>query len=109
MTHPTQRSQYLLAQEHITDKEIDELYDFASELQLQLSEFREYDKKYRSLETVNTEESEKQRAEILNACTLILEKLTTILKDMENRNGAISELLVKAKGALEEKLDIEKK
>jgi len=107
MTHPTQRSQYLLAQEHITDKEIDELYDFASELQLQLSEFREYDKKYRSLETVNTIESEKERAEILNACALILEKLTTILRDMNNRNIAISELLTKAKGALEEKLDIE--
>src|SRR3989344_922908 len=86
MANQTQGSQYLLAQEHITDKEIDELYDFAGELQLQLSEFREYDKKYRSLETVNTAGSEKERAEILNACTLILEKLTTILKDMASRN-----------------------
>jgi len=109
MANQTQGSQYLLAQEHITDKEIDELYDFAGELQLQLSEFREYDKKYRSLETVNTAGSEKERAEILNACTLILEKLTTILKDMGNRNGAISELLTKAKGALEEKLETEQK
>lgn len=109
MTNQTQGSQYLLTQEHITDKEIDELYDFASELQLQLTEFREYDKKYRSLETVNTAESEKERAEILNACTLILEKLTTVLKYMGDRNGAISELLIKAKGALEEKLDVEQK
>ena len=109
MTNSTQRSQYLLSQVHITDKEIDELYDFASELKLQLDGFREYDKKYRSLETVNTEESEKERATILNACTLIIEKLTTILADMQNRNVAISELLIKAKGALEEKLDIEKK
>ena len=109
MNNSTQRSQYLLNQEHITDKEIDELYDFASELQLQLNDFREYDKKYRSLETVNTVESEKERANILSACTLILEKLTTILADMQNRNSAVSELLIKAKGALEEKLDIEKK
>ena len=109
MSNQTKGSQYLLAQEHVTDKEIDELYDFASELQLQLSEFREYDKKYRSLENVNTEGSEKERAEILNACTLVLEKLTTVLKDMENRNAAISELLIKAKGALEEKLETEQK
>ena len=109
MTHPTQRSQYLLAQEHITDKEIDELYDFASELHLQLNSFREYDKKYRSLENVNTAESEKERADILNACALILEKLTIILADMQNRNNAISELLTKAKGALEEKLETEQK
>jgi len=109
MNHQTQRSQYLLGQEHITDKEIDELYDFASELQLQLNSFREYDKKYRSLENVNTTESEKERSDILNACALIIEKLTTILADMQNRNVAVSELLTKAKGALEEKLDIEQK
>lgn len=109
MTNQTQGSQYLLNQEHITDKEIDELYDFASELQLQLNEFREYDKKYRSLETVNTATSEKERAEILNACALILEKLTTDLKDMGDRSGAISELLTKAKGALDEKIQDEQK
>lgn len=108
MNHSTQPSQYLLSQEHVTDKEIDELYDFASELRLQLDEFREYDKKYRSLETVSTKESEKERANLLNACVLIIEKLTTILGDMQNRNDAISDLLIKAKGALEEKLEIEK-
>ena len=61
------------------------------------------------MENVNTTESEKERADILNACALIIEKLTTILADMQNRNGAVSELLTKAKGALEEKLDIEQK
>jgi|GEM_PF-2347460 hypothetical protein len=109
MTHSTHQSRYLLSQEHITDKEINELYDFASELKLQLDGFQEYDKKYRSLENVSTGKSEQERTDILNACMLIIQNLTTILENMRNRSSAISDLLIKAKGALEEKLDAEGK
>jgi hypothetical protein len=109
MARKTKVSKYLLAQDHITDQEINELYDFAAELELQLDRFKAYDKKYRALEKVNTKKSEKEKTAITNSCIAVIQKLATVLKDMEERSGAIANLLMKAKGALEEKLDLENK
>lgn len=106
MSDQTTKSKYLLGQEHITDRELDELYDFSSELKLQLDQFREYDKKYRTLENINTNESEGDRAAILSDCILVIGKITSILSEMQERSAAASGLFLKAKGALEEKLDI---
>jgi outer membrane protein assembly factor BamD (BamD/ComL family) len=107
MSNHTQSSAYLLNQEHITDREIDELYDFANELKLQLDNFRQADVKYRSLENVNTKQSEEERTAILNACAIMIGKLTQALEGMQGRSSAILELFNKAKGALEEKVEME--
>lgn len=98
-------SKYLLGQEHLTDREIDELYQLADNLKLRLDRFREYDKKYRELEGKGTNESEAERADILNACASILDEVITNLQKMEESGSDIKELFLKAKGALEAELE----
>ena len=106
--HGTKTSRYLLDQEHITDREIDEVYNAVKELLLNLDEFKEKDVKYRALENVNTKESETDRIAILDASALILGNITNILKQIEQLNGRIYDLFIRAKGALEEKLEAER-
>jgi hypothetical protein len=96
---------YLLGQEHVTDREIDELYNIAKELTAQLDQFRAYDAKYRALEEVSTQSSEAERNDLLNSCMLIMDKVPQLLKEMEEVSGRVTELFFKAKGALEEKLN----
>lgn len=108
MSDETKPSKYLLGQEHITDREIDQLYDLAKNLQLRLDRFREYDKKYRELEEANTQESEAERADLLNDCTPILGEVVEDLEEMQRSAEDIKKLFLKAKGALEEKLEQEK-
>ena len=107
MTEETKPSKYLLGQEHLTDRELDTLYDLSKNLQSRLEALREYDKQYRDLEEVNTEDSEKERANLLNSCTVELHEVVQNLQEMETVSADISTLFLKAKGALEEKLDLE--
>ena len=104
----TKASKYLLGQEHITDREIDELYNVVKELTLHLERFRDYDARYRSLEEVNTKTSEAERDDILSSCMLIMGKVSQLLKETEEISQRVTELFIKAKGALEEKLDLRK-
>ena len=104
----TKGSKYLLGQEHITDKEIDILYDLAQDLQLRLERFREYDKKYRELEEVNTVQAESERANLLNDCMPILKEVIEILGEMQSEADDVKTLFLKAKGALEAKVEMEK-
>jgi len=108
MSKEVKGSKYLLDQEHITDKEINELYDQADNLKLRLERFKSYDKEYRELEEVNTIESEIKRSSLLNACTPILNEIVEILDEMEENSKDVKNLFLKAKGALEEKIELEK-
>ena len=108
MSDATKPSKYLLDTEHITDREIDELYNLSSELALQLDRFRNYDKDYRALEGKNDKDAEAKRADILSSCALMMEKVIEMLKESQEISKAISINLVKAKAALEEKLEQEK-
>ena len=96
-----------IGQEHITDKEIDGIYDHANNLQLRLERFRDYDKKYRALEEVNTMESEKERADLLNDCMPILLEIVETLRQMQEDSADVQALFLKAKGALEEKVEMQ--
>lgn len=100
-------SVYLLGQEHITDREIDIVYNLARDLQLRLDRFRGYDQAYRALEEVNTVGSEEERANLLNDCMPILEEIIEMLGAMTIETKDIKMLFMKAKGALEEKIEME--
>lgn len=100
-------SKYLLGLEHLTDREIDELYNLVGELKLQIDRFREYDKRYRALELITTKSSETERANILNACLLMTEKTAEMLGELKEITRAVGQNFLKAKGALEEKIEME--
>lgn len=108
MAEQTKPSKYLLTQEHLTDAEIDQIYDLSKQLMLEIERFKEQDQKYRELEDENTQQSEAERAEILNACMLMMQKMSDILKEMDEVSTKVTRLFIKAKGALEEKLEMEK-
>jgi hypothetical protein len=108
MTEQTEPSKYVLGQEHITDREIDQLYEMAKNMQLRLERFKEADKKYRALEEEHTETSEAERIDLLVKSDEIMDNIRDILKDMVKISERLDELFIKAKGALQAKLEIEK-
>ena len=104
----TGKSIYLFNMEVLTDREIDAIYELSKELTLQLDRFKEFDAKYRALEEISTKESEKERSDLINSCVLISTKTTEALKEMTEISIRVTELLYKAKGALDEKIESEK-
>ena len=106
--HNTKSSKYLLNQEHNTDQELDELYTLAKELTSSLEAFKAIDVKYRSLEEVNTVESEAERIALNNEAFPILENISRVMKEFVDVEKRIYDLIVKGQGALEEKIEGER-
>ncbi len=105
--HKTKSSKYLLNHEHATDQDLDELYVLAKELTSNLEAFKVIDERYRSLESVDTIESESERVALNNKAFPILENISRIVTEFQGVEKDIYELIVKAQGALEEKIESE--
>jgi len=105
--HQTKSSKYLLNQEHTTDLELDELYALVKELASDLEAFKAIDVRYRSLEEVNTVESESERIALNNEAFPILENIGRVVKEFQVIEKRVYNYIVKGQGALEEKVESE--